>query len=310
MDQQLDRIFASMNFEGEGIDPELMARVMEKMRSDLASEVGGGAEQTSVSEVDTESPLGNNVPTPIPPPTTANNTLSTLPHPPNETSTVRISLLRFDGVKETQDFSIEINNINDSASTFLESVLSLKNLNNGISRMDRGSPDSISAATLIQPMWKSMREVLSEMNNDSTSSDKITIHWYPNPPMNNNDNNNNNTNNNNSSVENNFYGGGDTGLKANWVRVITITRRSVFVLFDEEKTTLLSFKRNVEALTGIAIEWQRLLFGSKLLQSDNSDIQSEENILVSSFGVKGGMNVFLTHRIEGMEYGGDGAALS
>lgn len=286
--QQIDKMFEAMSFEGEDIDPELMAKVMAKMRDDLCAEFSQQNESTSIPEP----------PAPSPPPTNViNNDANYGVAPPNPTSSssasIRICLLRFDGVKETEEFSMDVN-LDDTAEKFLELTLLSRNLSSdGMSRMDMGSPDSISPISLVQPMWQTMREVFNRIQT-SELTQKLTIHWYPMPPTRTYEEDNNS-----------FVGNYNTEVKANWVRVITLTRRSVFVHFDAQLTTVLSLKRSVEELTGVAVEWQRLMLGNRMIETD-----TPETTLASEFGIKPAINIFLTHRIEGMEYGRNETALS
>jgi hypothetical protein len=288
--QQIDKMFASMSFEGEDIDPDLMARVMAKMRDDMCAELS----QQPVSETSSSSPTNSSI-LPSPPYQARsgdiNSEISTVP-PPNPTvASIRVCLLRFDGVAETQEFSFNMN-VDDTAEKFLDQVLASRNLANGLTRLDMGSPDSISPATLVQPMWQTMREVVTRME-VAALSDKLTIHWYPFPPA--------------DSQE--FHGRSHDPREqtqlANWVRVITLTRRSVFVPYEAETTTVFDMKKRVEELTGVAMEWQRLMFGNRIISTS-----TPESTLACEVGIRPGINIFLTHRIEGIEYGGDGAALN
>ena len=79
------------------------------------------------------------------------------------------------------------------------------------------------------------------------------------------------------------------------MRVITLTHRSVFVPFVAGETTLLALRRDVEVGTGVACEWQKIFRGG-------AELTGEPGALLAGLGVRAGSNLFLTHRIEGIEY--------
>ena len=115
----------------------------------------------------------------------------------------------------------------------------------------------------------------------------VTMHWYPGPPA--------DLAQPSSGAAASGDGGAEDGRPA-WVRVITVTRRSIFVPFDAATTTLLDVKRRVEAESGVAVEWMRLLRGSTALEGP-------PEALAADLGVRGGVNLYLITRVEGYEYG-------
>ena len=88
-----------------------------------------------------------------------------------------------------------------------------------------------------------------------------------------------------------------------------MTRRSIFVAFDPATTTLLELQRAVEAQSGVAVEWMRLMSGGGRVLEAPSNGSSDESsggagaCLLADLGIRGGVNLFLTARVEGMQYG-------
>lgn len=291
VDAALDRMFASMQFDNT-VDPEIMNRVMAKMRRELGEEVAQQLRETTSGSAGVmgsglaEQFLSStrNAPEPPQPPTSA-ETHSTAAANAAEgkapsrgacssEATLRVFLLRFDGTKETEELRMSFIE-SEAAVDLIRRITAERNLGDGgMARLDYGTPDALSPATLVQPEWISMGEVFaaSHPGEDRT----VTLHWYPPPPP---------------------------DLSSDslaWVRVITVTRRSIFVPFVEGTTTLIDMKRRVEAASGVPVEWMRLLRGNSLLEGPNG-------VLASHLGVRGGTNLFMTARVEGMEYGGANA---
>ena len=77
----------------------------------------------------------------------------------------------------------------------------------------------------------------------------------------------------------------------------------MFAPFQPALTTLEDLRRCAERECGVPVEWQRLFCGSSLLNGPNSQVAFEA-------GVVAGMNLFLTTRVEGLEYGGANAGIS
>lgn len=291
VDAALDRMFASMQFDS-AVNPEIMNRVMDKMRRELGEEVaqrlrgttsgsagvmGSGLAEEFLSST-------RDAPEPPQPPTSDETDFAAAVNAAegkapsrgacSSEATLRVFLLRFDGTKETEELRMSFSE-SEAAVDLIRRITAERNLGDGgMARLDYGTPDALSPATLVQPEWISMGEVFaaSHPGEDRT----VTLHWYPPPPP------------------------ALSSESLAWVRVITVTRRSIFVPFAERTTTLMDMKRHVEAASGVPVEWMRLLCGSAVLEGS-------DGALAADLGVRGGTNLFMTARVEGMEYGGANA---
>jgi hypothetical protein len=306
LEAALSDVLDSISFEGEGIDQDLMAKVMAKMRSEMTAELGQVHEPSQIAYQGTAASANTPALLPLPPPIDGR-------------PTVRVHFLRFDGAGPSANEpppTYEANYFTDqTAGAFLDAFLLSQGCPlGGDARLDRGSPNEASPITRVQPLWTRMAEVMSLANScngvnragdgedatpevtiaSSTASSpanselvipEMTVHWYPPPPE--------------SSGLRGTAGGGD----ANWVRIITTTRRSVFAPFDPALTTLDNLRRCTERECGVPVEWQRLFCGGALLSGPGVQVAYEA-------GVVAGMNLFLTARVEGLEYGGANAGMS
>jgi len=215
--------------------------------------------------------------------------------------------------------------------------------------VDCAPPWSLSPATVVQPTWQSMGAVLRERNlldaaaataaaaSASAAAEAaeatamaprgaavaeetpaqpltkgppplpppvvMTIHWYPGPPRN---------------LEG-AVGAGD------WVRVVTVTKRSLFVGLRNGGLTLGELQRSIEAQAGVPVEWQRILLGNgRVVGGGGSEEGSSRGSegggqsaanqstpslqhAVAALGVRPRSNLYLTARVEGVEYGGTNA---
>jgi len=305
LDAALSDAFDGISFEGKKIDQALMAKVMAKMRSEMTAELAQGHEPSGSAGQGTT--------------VSATAALPPAPPPIDGRPTVRVHFLRFDGAGPSGNQpppTYDSNYFTDqTAGAFLDAFLLSQGCPlGGDVRLDRGHPDDASPVTRVQPLWTRMAEVIpcdcstsdanrtgdgeaatpevtitnsteSSRANEVLSVPEMTVHWYPPPPE--------------ASGLRGTAGGGD----ANWVRIISTTRRSVFAPFQPALTTLEDLRRCAERECGVPVEWQRLFCGSSLLNGPNSQVAFEA-------GVVAGMNLFLTTRVEGLEYGGANAGIS
>ena len=70
----------------------------------------------------------------------------------------------------------------------------------------------------------------------------------------------------------------------------------IAVAGDRTPSLASRLKRRVEAESGVAVEWMRLLRGSTALEGP-------PEALAADLGVRGGVNLYLITRVEGYEYG-------
>lgn len=252
----LDSIFSSLTFDDD-IDPKLMEQIILKMKNELKLKLIDTQEKYPEAVI--QSPMN----VMVPPLHEIQDLTEGIAH---------VYLLCFDGEASDENcinvrFSYE-----ETASSFLERFLLSRNLPiDGDVRMDNGEPGSLSPATLIQPLWVTMKEAL-KLHAESPAQPKIVVHYYPKPP--------------------------EEFLQTwkRWVRIVTLTRRCIFVPFIESTTTLGNLKFAIQLAAGIPAEWQRLFGGPNIrFEGDNST-------LLSTIGVRHGVNIYLTHRIDGIEY--------
>jgi hypothetical protein len=127
----------------------------------------------------------------------------------------------------------------------------------------------------------------------------LTIHWYPGPPP---------------TLE------GSAG-PGDWVRVVTVTKRSLFVGLRSGTLTLAQLQRSLELTAGVPVEWQRLVLGNGRVIGGGGGSADESgsggsgggesgSLIVSDLGIRPRSNIYLTARVEGGEYGGANAKLN
>jgi len=302
----IDAVFANMNF-GPGVDADIMARLMASMKAEMSAEVAevmgrqqpaarGGAPVSSrpwAADTPALNAAGHAV-APL-----------ALPAPPASDTTppvLRVSLLRFDGVKDTVVLERVTYDPAETAGAFVERLLASQGAHGGESRLDRGGLEGLTPATRVQPLWQPMAEALllprdaavAAATGSAAAAVELTVHWYPSP-----------------------LPGDEVG--SSWVRVVTVTRRSLFVPFDGAVTTLADLQASTEAQAGVPVEWQRLYVGARRIDGGGGNGASSgdggggggggegEGVvtpLLSDLGVRAGSSVFLTARVEGFEYGG------
>lgn len=305
LEAALKDVFASMSFEGQGIDQTLMAKVKAEMQAELSAELSHTSEQLQAAEPSGAAAVaGTAAALPPAPPPAAGSPL------------VRVHFLRFDGAgpggATVTPALIAGYSADQTAAAFLDAFLLSQGCPpGGEARLDRGCPSGASPATRVQPLWVRMAEALSAGSSGgpirgrgpgdgedaapevTTTSEpahaplpEVTVHWYPPPPE--------------ASGLRGTAGGGN----ATWVRVVTTTRRSVFAPFHPAHTSVGDLRRVAERECGVPVEWQRLFCGAGALL-DGPDAQ-----VASVAGVVAGMNLFLTARVPGAEYGGANADLA
>lgn len=306
LEAALNDVFASMSFEGEGIDQALMAKVKAKMQAELSVELSQTSAPPGAAKLSKSSVAYSTAAAALPP----------APPPAAGSPLLWVHFLRFDSAGPGGAKSIPAlvagYSADQTAAAFLDAFLLSQGCPpGGDARLDRGQPSGVSPATRVQPLWACMAEALAGSSGGFRNSDRepgngedatpkvlttpppanetpfleVTVHWYPPPPA-------------ASGLRGNAAGG-----DATWVRVITTTRRSVFAQFQPLHTSVGDLRRVAERECGVPVEWQRLFGGSTLL--DGPDAQAARDA-----GVVAGMNLFLTARVPGAEYGGANADLA